>query len=99
MIEDVKCAVRYLRAHSREYNIDPDRIAAIGASAVGEYLDQPSEVQPVIVMSGMSDLTRNIPSGLNGSIYYAFGKLANKDTFENAAVSPSHTSPPMIRPS
>jgi len=32
MIEDVKCAVRYLRAHQYEYNIDPDRIAAVGAS-------------------------------------------------------------------
>lgn len=35
MIEDVKCAVRYLRAHSQAYNIDPDRIGAIGASAGG----------------------------------------------------------------
>lgn len=35
MIEDVKCAVRYLRAHSAELNIDPGRIGAIGASAGG----------------------------------------------------------------
>lgn len=35
MIEDVQCAVRYLRAHSADYNIDPDRIAAMGASAGG----------------------------------------------------------------
>lgn len=35
MIEDIKCAVRYLRAHSAEYNLDPDRIGAIGASAGG----------------------------------------------------------------
>lgn len=106
MIEDVKCAVRYLRAHSREYNINPKRIAAVGASAgghlvallgtadesagwdVGEYLEQSSKVQAVIVMSGISDFTSNIPSGLNGSIYYAFGKLAARDTPENVAVSP-----------
>ena len=106
MIEDVKCTGRFLRAHSDEYNIDTDRIAAVGASAgghlvallgtaeksagwdVGEYLDQPSEVQAVIVMSGISDFTSNIPSGLNGSIYYAFGKLAGKDTPENVAASP-----------
>jgi acetyl esterase/lipase len=33
MIEDVKCAVRYLRAHAAEYNLDPKRIGALGASA------------------------------------------------------------------
>jgi acetyl esterase/lipase len=33
MIEDLKCAVRYLRAHSAEHNLDPERIGAIGASA------------------------------------------------------------------
>lgn len=32
-IEDVKCAVRWLRAHSREYRVDPDRIGAFGHSA------------------------------------------------------------------
>jgi acetyl esterase/lipase len=35
MIEDVKCAVRSLRAHASEYNLDPNRIAAIGLSAGG----------------------------------------------------------------
>jgi acetyl esterase/lipase len=35
MIQDVKCAVRYLRAHAAEYNLDPDRIAVRGASAGG----------------------------------------------------------------
>ena len=32
-IEDVKCAIRYLRAHAKELNIDPNRIGAIGFSA------------------------------------------------------------------
>jgi len=35
MIEDAKCAVRYLRAHSMEYNLDPERIGALGGSAGG----------------------------------------------------------------
>jgi acetyl esterase/lipase len=35
MIQDVKCAVRYLRAHAGEYNLDPERIGALGASAGG----------------------------------------------------------------
>ncbi|MCP4786786.1 MAG: prolyl oligopeptidase family serine peptidase [Fuerstiella sp.] len=32
-VHDVKCAVRWLRAHSKEYNIDPQRIGAYGNSA------------------------------------------------------------------
>jgi acetyl esterase/lipase/enterochelin esterase-like enzyme len=32
-IEDVKCAVRWLRAHAKEYQVDPDRIGAYGHSA------------------------------------------------------------------
>lgn len=34
-IIDVKCAVRYLRAHAAAYNIDPQRIGAVGGSAGG----------------------------------------------------------------
>src|SRR3990172_7061145 len=32
-IEDVKSSVRYLRAHAKELNIDPQRIGAMGISA------------------------------------------------------------------
>ena len=32
-IEDVKCAVRWLRAHAEEYHVDPNRIGAYGHSA------------------------------------------------------------------
>ena len=35
MIEDVKCAIRSMRAHAGEYNLDPNRIGAIGVSAGG----------------------------------------------------------------
>jgi acetyl esterase/lipase len=35
MIQDVKCAIRSLRAHAGEYNLDPNRIGAIGVSAGG----------------------------------------------------------------
>jgi len=34
-IEDVKCAVRYLRANAGKYNLDPERIGAMGGSAGG----------------------------------------------------------------
>lgn len=32
-VEDVQCAVRFLRAHAEEYGIDPARIGAVGFSA------------------------------------------------------------------
>jgi len=32
-IEDVKCAVRWLRAHAEQYGVDPERIGAYGHSA------------------------------------------------------------------
>jgi acetyl esterase/lipase len=35
MIQDVKCAVRSLRAHANEYHLDPDQIGAMGVSAGG----------------------------------------------------------------
>ena len=34
-LQDVKCAIRFLRAHADEYAIDPDRIAAFGTSSGG----------------------------------------------------------------
>ena len=34
-VEDVKCAVRWVRAHAARYHIDPDRLAVIGGSAGG----------------------------------------------------------------
>jgi len=32
-LEDIKCAVRWLRANARTYDIDPERIGAVGGSA------------------------------------------------------------------
>jgi acetyl esterase/lipase len=34
-IEDAKCAIRFLRAHAKEFQIDPDRIGVWGSSAGG----------------------------------------------------------------
>ncbi|MBA3894724.1 MAG: alpha/beta hydrolase fold domain-containing protein [Gemmatimonadales bacterium] len=35
-IQDVKCAIRHLRARAAEYGLDPDRIGAWGGSAGGQ---------------------------------------------------------------
>lgn len=34
-LEDVKCAIRWIRANASKYNIDPDRIGVVGGSAGG----------------------------------------------------------------
>jgi acetyl esterase/lipase len=34
-VEDVKCAVRWMRANAEKYKIDPERIASVGGSAGG----------------------------------------------------------------
>lgn len=34
-IEDCKCAIRWMRAHAKEYNVDPNRIGVWGDSAGG----------------------------------------------------------------
>ena len=34
-LQDVQCAVRWVRAHARDYNIDPKRIALLGRSSGG----------------------------------------------------------------
>ncbi len=36
MIEDVKCAVRFLRAHAKVFSLDPERIGVMGDSAGGQ---------------------------------------------------------------
>jgi alpha-L-fucosidase 2 len=35
-IDDVECAVAYVKSHADEFNIDPDRIALVGESAGGQ---------------------------------------------------------------
>lgn len=35
-VYDVKCAVRWLRANAKEYNLDPNRIGAVGWSSGGD---------------------------------------------------------------
>lgn len=75
-LEDVKAAIRFLKANAANYNIAPDKIGLLGGSAggylaamagttngtrqfdKGAYLDQNSNVQAVVDIYGLSDLTK-----------------------------------------
>ncbi len=68
-LEDCKCAVRWLRAHARDYHLDPDHIGAYGNSAGGHLAlllgmvgkevglegDGPYRDQPSRVQAAVSD--------------------------------------------
>lgn len=74
-LEDVKAAIRYLKTHAKQYNINPNKIGVFGGSAggylsamagtttgskqfdKGENLEQNSNVQAVVDIYGLSDLT------------------------------------------
>lgn len=73
-VEDIRAAVRFLRANSAQYGLDPNRIVSMGESAggylacmaalagseydVGEHLDQPSVVQAVVDFYGKIDFSK-----------------------------------------
>ena len=46
MIEDVKCAVRFLRANAEHFNLDPNRIGAYGGSAGGHLVNMLGVTDP-----------------------------------------------------
>ncbi len=61
-IEDARAAVRFLQAHAKGYNIDPNGIAAVGDSAGGHLalllglMDGPEKVRAVVNYFGPTDL-------------------------------------------
>jgi alpha-L-fucosidase 2 len=69
--DDVESAVEYIKSHAREFKIDPDRIALIGASAGGHLVSfvgakhrQKNRVRAVVSFFGEHDLIdRTHPKG------------------------------------
>jgi acetyl esterase/lipase len=77
-LEDCRCAVRWLRAHANDYNLDPNRIGAFGNSAGGHLAmllgmaaaapngdspDRSSAVQAIVSDSGPIDLSYQFEHG------------------------------------
>jgi acetyl esterase/lipase len=109
-VEDVKCAIRHLRANAAHYNLDPRRIGAWGTSAgahlaamlgltdqgpgwdVGQYTEQPSQVQTVVGFFGPYDLTKNFP-GIEQAELDAFGIADRSDPLLKTASPVTYVSP------
>ena len=51
-VEDVKCAVRWLRAHASEFQLDPNRIGAYGNSAGAHLVSMLGLVGPAVGLEG-----------------------------------------------
>ena len=92
-VSDGKSAMRYVRAHAREFGIDPDRIAAAGGSAGGhvaaatacvERWDHPSDNQDISPCPNALALFNPVIN--NGPDNYGFDRVA--DYYED--FSPFH---------
>ncbi|PYX14029.1 MAG: hypothetical protein DMG84_16930 [Acidobacteria bacterium] len=68
-LDDVRAAIRYVRAHAARFHIDPHRIALLGESASGQLVAQVAsepctgcEVQAVVSFYGVYDFTKGTQS-------------------------------------
>lgn len=114
-VQDTKSAIRFLRAHSREWMLDPERIAVMGESAggylacmaglagveydVGDWLDQPSNVQAVVDLYGLTDVSDfNIFGTCDEAVRQLFKNMQDPEQLKLA--SPVHlvskSSPPFM---
>lgn len=98
-LEDVQCAVRYLRSHAKDLDIEPKKIGAAGISAGGhlsaflgsvdggiadEYPGVSSRVQAVCSISGIHDLTQHLT--VKGDRYKIIQQLLGETGPPNGAL-------------
>ena len=86
--EDVQTAIRWVKAHAKEYKGDPQRLALMGYSAGGQLVclaaalaKEDTRVQAVVGFSPPTDLVREIDrrGGLSSSLKALFGHDAVDD--------------------
>lgn len=93
-IHDCKAAIRWLRAHAEEYNLDPDRIGVMGSSAGGHLVTMLGVSNPVEDLAGDLGPNTDQPSGVTCVVdLYGPTELLTMDDFpsrikHNAADSP-----------
>lgn len=124
-LHDCKAAVRWIRAHAEELNLDPEHIGAFGGSAgahlalmlattgdrkelagdLGEFLEQPSQINCVVSICGPTDLTKPVCSGrsaemLNGLVAKLLGGTIEEKPDAAREASPikhlSRQTPPIL---
>jgi acetyl esterase/lipase len=61
-VEDVRCAVRWLRSRAAEYSLDPTRVAALGSSAGGHLAAMLGTAAGVEGLDGECPLTDHSPA-------------------------------------
>ncbi len=86
--EDVQTAIRWVKAHAKEYKGDPQRLALMGYSAGGQLVclaaalaKEDTRVQAVVGFSPPTDLVREVDrrGGLSSSLKALFGHEAVDD--------------------
>ncbi len=97
-IQDCQAAIRWLRAHAKKYNIDPEHIGVGGASAGGHLAAQavcdifgPADFWTVIKQADEDKNIKNIFKWNNGDPYSKLiGAKLGEDREKCDAVSPVH---------
>ncbi len=110
-IDDVKAAIRWVRANAASYRIDPRRIGAAGGSAGGHLValaavtssGPEDSVQAVAAFNPAVDISgfgRKAPAGAANSLYKFFGKTYQEDPALYKSASPldlvSAKAPPFL---
>lgn len=99
-IEDVKCAVRWLRAHSKEFNVDQNRIGAYGHSAgahLALMLAMVSDTARLEGDGGWSDYSSSVNVVAAGSPPTELGRvtpMSKKEWWPIGYIAGNH--PPML---
>jgi acetyl esterase/lipase len=86
MIEDVKCAVRYLRAHAADYQLNPDHIGAWGCSAGGHLVSLLGLTGPDAGFEGGNVYTEGGYAGYSSSVQ-AVVDMAGPSDLSNLGVA------------
>ncbi|MBI5770462.1 MAG: alpha/beta hydrolase [Verrucomicrobia bacterium] len=92
-LHDCKNAVRFLRTHAKEWQVDPDRIAVAGGSAGGHL------ALMVGYTSGLKELEPDAPyPGVSSAVRAVINMYGISDIFTRREIEPNGTVTDRVRP-